>query len=451
MHARSHAHVVPLPIRPGELGRAPRAASPPAARCSPISIAAASSGSRDDDARPVADAALARRRERRRLPRRGPPHAAALRPRARPRPARPCQPDLAEGSCVVGDAALGPRRYPALVRRHHRELSTSTAPSSRVSPPLPAVAAPSASRYARCPLVAAASRIGSRACAPTLAALCPARHELLHRRPLLRRFPLRGHASSTPAPASPSPRTTTTTPNLLDFVLSEWATGRERTGNVHARAFPLPWISPSRFGDALDARRLPPRRATQRLRHGRRRRGPGGVRRRRQAPLLVARRVRHRLPPARATRFPSPAARQLRGRRVQRRARRPPRGHPPRQRLGRSPRPAPEPRGLARGRPLAPAHGRTAPRAAAAGATTRSTTWWGTSTSGWTRATAPSRKPTPAVRALGLRGGGDRAPPQSYLDYSTGARCSRDKLSPPCRPPREPAVIPWRPCPPPWR
>jgi hypothetical protein len=41
-----------------------------------------------------------------------------------------------------------------------------------------------------------------------------------------------------------------TTPNLLDFVLGEWATGRERAGNVHARAFPLPWISPSRLGDA---------------------------------------------------------------------------------------------------------------------------------------------------------------------------------------------------------
>jgi hypothetical protein len=40
-----------------------------------------------------------------------------------------------------------------------------------------------------------------------------------------------------------------TTPGLLDFVLAEWSTGRERAGNVHARAFPLPWISPSRLGD----------------------------------------------------------------------------------------------------------------------------------------------------------------------------------------------------------
>src|SRR6185436_5304376 len=39
------------------------------------------------------------------------------------------------------------------------------------------------------------------------------------------------------------------TPNLLDFTLAEWSTARERTGNVHARAFPLPWISPSRLGD----------------------------------------------------------------------------------------------------------------------------------------------------------------------------------------------------------
>ena len=40
-----------------------------------------------------------------------------------------------------------------------------------------------------------------------------------------------------------------TTPNLLDFVLGEWSTGHERTGNIHARAFPLPWIAPTRFGD----------------------------------------------------------------------------------------------------------------------------------------------------------------------------------------------------------
>jgi formylglycine-generating enzyme required for sulfatase activity len=40
-----------------------------------------------------------------------------------------------------------------------------------------------------------------------------------------------------------------TTPNLLGFALGEWATGHERTGNVHARAFPLPWIAPSRLED----------------------------------------------------------------------------------------------------------------------------------------------------------------------------------------------------------
>ncbi len=39
-----------------------------------------------------------------------------------------------------------------------------------------------------------------------------------------------------------------TTPNLLDFALGEWATARERVGNIHARAFPLPWISPARMG-----------------------------------------------------------------------------------------------------------------------------------------------------------------------------------------------------------
>ena len=39
-----------------------------------------------------------------------------------------------------------------------------------------------------------------------------------------------------------------TTPGLLDFALGEWATARERTGTVHARAFPLPFLSPERLG-----------------------------------------------------------------------------------------------------------------------------------------------------------------------------------------------------------
>lgn len=39
-----------------------------------------------------------------------------------------------------------------------------------------------------------------------------------------------------------------TTPNLLDFALGEWATARARTGTVHARAFPLPFLSPERLG-----------------------------------------------------------------------------------------------------------------------------------------------------------------------------------------------------------
>jgi hypothetical protein len=55
--------------------------------------------------------------------------------------------------------------------------------------------------------------------------------------------------AATGAPLSPD---YPTTPNLLDFALGEWATGRERTGNIHARAFPLPWISPARLGKKLD-------------------------------------------------------------------------------------------------------------------------------------------------------------------------------------------------------
>jgi formylglycine-generating enzyme required for sulfatase activity len=55
--------------------------------------------------------------------------------------------------------------------------------------------------------------------------------------------------AATGAPLSPD---YPTTPNLLDFALAEWATGRERTGNVHARAFPLPWIAPARLGAKVE-------------------------------------------------------------------------------------------------------------------------------------------------------------------------------------------------------
>jgi hypothetical protein len=55
----------------------------------------------------------------------------------------------------------------------------------------------------------------------------------------------------TDAPLSPD---YPTTPNLLDAVIAEWSTGRERVGTVHARAFPLPWISPSRMGRAQTPR-----------------------------------------------------------------------------------------------------------------------------------------------------------------------------------------------------
>jgi formylglycine-generating enzyme required for sulfatase activity len=42
------------------------------------------------------------------------------------------------------------------------------------------------------------------------------------------------------------------TPNLLDFAFGEWATARERTGDVHARAFPLPFLPISRLGQKTE-------------------------------------------------------------------------------------------------------------------------------------------------------------------------------------------------------
>ncbi len=48
-----------------------------------------------------------------------------------------------------------------------------------------------------------------------------------------------------------------TTPNLLDFVVGEWSTARERTGGAHARAFPLPFLPPSRIGQKIDPVAVP--------------------------------------------------------------------------------------------------------------------------------------------------------------------------------------------------
>jgi hypothetical protein len=43
-----------------------------------------------------------------------------------------------------------------------------------------------------------------------------------------------------------------TTPGLLEFALGEWSGARSRTGSVHARALPLPFIAKARFGQKTD-------------------------------------------------------------------------------------------------------------------------------------------------------------------------------------------------------
>jgi len=82
-------------------------------------------------------------------------------------------------------------------------------------------------------------------CRPALAPECPSDMVSVGGRYCIDRFESTLVDAATGYPLSPD---YPTTPNLLDFALGEWATARERTGTVHARAFPLPFLSPERLG-----------------------------------------------------------------------------------------------------------------------------------------------------------------------------------------------------------
>ena len=325
-------------------------------------------------------------------------------------------PDVAEGACVIGD--------PIWTRDGSLRWFGGTAESLDFTPEAAALPPPRRPRARRRP------RSRARARSPP----GPASRPL----PLSRRLPLptwspiagrfcvdRFEASlvdaRTGAALSPD---YPPTPGLLDFVLAEWSTGRERTGNVHARAFPLPWMSPSRVGD-------------------------------RPEPLAVARLgVR---PNGYVTGVVAEAACAAAGKRLctldefvtacrgqddtlfpygdtyedgrlQRLPRGSPRRHPPRQRLHRPPRPAPRPRDLPR----------AAPSSSETGESPACRSRWGDDAiydmvgnlDEWVDDGAGafaggfySRSTRSGCEALVT------AHPKRYLDYSTGVRCCRDALT----------------------
>jgi hypothetical protein len=230
--ASGHAgalHPVPLPLRAGELGV--RLVPLPSGGALLTDLDRRHVVWLDDEGRPLADAPW--------------PDAAsdAVCPDGRPMrlsvPApTPGQlvpvPDVAEGSCITGDALW------SLDGSLHWFGGTTAGldffPESASLPLVPSLPPPPTPSLAP-------SLDPSPSAAP---GLCPPEMVSIGGHFCVDRFESMLVDARTGAPLSPD---YPTTPNLLDFVLGEWSTARERTGNVHARAFPLPWIAPSRIGD----------------------------------------------------------------------------------------------------------------------------------------------------------------------------------------------------------
>jgi hypothetical protein len=192
-------------------------------------------------------------------------------------------PDVAEGSCIVGDPVWGPdgrlRWLGATViglDSHAEVVSLALLPSSApgaalASGPGAALASGPGAALAPGPGAALASGPGAALASGPGAALapgaapgstpalvtslapvadpprrCPADMVSIAGRYCVDRFEAALADARTGVLLSPD---YPTTPGLLDFALGEWATARERTGTLHARAFPLPWLSPTRIGD----------------------------------------------------------------------------------------------------------------------------------------------------------------------------------------------------------
>ena len=225
---------LPLPLRAGELGV--RLTPLPAGGALLTDLARRHVVWLDDDARPLGDAAWP------------PEESSAVCVDGRPaRLAVPSPtpgqlirlPELAEGSCIVGDPVWG--RDGTL---RWFGASTENLDSHAESVALPLLAPAPARAPAPAPAPAPAIPIPILIPIPT--SRCPSDMVPIAARFCVDRFESTLLDARTGEPLSPD---YPTTPNLLEHALSEWVTGRERSGDVHARAFPLPWISPSRFGD----------------------------------------------------------------------------------------------------------------------------------------------------------------------------------------------------------
>jgi hypothetical protein len=221
------ARPVPLPVRAGDL--AVRLTALPAGGALLTDEARRRVVWLDDEARPLAEA-----------PWPGDESDAAC---ADGRPARlsipaptPGQfvrvPDAAEGACVVGEMTWG--RDGALRWFGSTIEGLDAFAEIAVLPLLPPVPVP-----VPVPVPAPAPALPlPRSCSPDMVSIAG--------RFCIDRFEAMIIDARTGDPLSPD---FPATPNLLDIVLGEWSTSRERTGNVHARAFPLPWIAPGRLGD----------------------------------------------------------------------------------------------------------------------------------------------------------------------------------------------------------
>ncbi len=220
---------VPLPWRAGELGL--RLVPLPSGGAVLTDLERRHVVWLDDEARPLADAPWPAAESDATCP-----HGRPMRLSV-PAPA-PGQlvavPDVAAGACITGDAQWSPDG-----RLHWFGGTTEGLdffPESASLPLVPAITPP------------VTLTVASVAPAPVASPphLCPPEMVSIAGRFCVDRFESTLVDARTGAPLSPD---YPTTPGLLDFVLGEWSTARERTGNVHARAFPLPWIAPERIGD----------------------------------------------------------------------------------------------------------------------------------------------------------------------------------------------------------
>jgi hypothetical protein len=149
-------------------------------------------------------------------------------------------PGIAQGACIVGDPVWARDGSLHWLGGTTEALDfTPELASVPILPPMPAEqAAP------RLVPVSAPAASPPTAAAPPRA--CPPDMVWVASRFCVDRFEDMVVDARTGTPLSPD---YPTTPGLLEFVLGEWSVARERLGDVHARAFPLPWVAPERLGD----------------------------------------------------------------------------------------------------------------------------------------------------------------------------------------------------------